>query len=78
VLNAGEAVSLETMLAAYTINGAYLMHQEHETGSIEAGKLADLVVLERNLFEVEPSEISDIGVVLTLLGGRQVYPPREL
>jgi predicted amidohydrolase YtcJ len=78
VLNAGEAVSLETMLAAYTIHGAFVMHHEHETGSIEAGKLADLVVLERNLFEVEPSEISDIGVVLTLLGGRQVYPPREL
>jgi predicted amidohydrolase YtcJ len=77
VLNADEAVSLETMLAAYTINGAYLMHQARETGSIEAGKLADLVVLERNLFEVDPGEISDIGVVLTLLGGRQVYPPPE-
>jgi len=74
VLNADEAVSLDTMLAAYTRNGAFLMHQEDATGTLEAGKLADLVVLERNLFEIEPAAISETRVLRTYLGGRQVYP----
>lgn len=47
-----EIVDLPTMFAAYTINGAYVNHQENETGSIEAGKAADLIVLDRNLFEI--------------------------
>ncbi|MEQ9002740.1 MAG: amidohydrolase [Pseudomonadales bacterium] len=74
VLNATEAVSLETMLAAYTRHGAFLMHQDDRVGSIVPGKLADLVVLSRNLFEIDPSEINETEVLLTLLEGRQVYP----
>jgi predicted amidohydrolase YtcJ len=77
VLNADEAVSLATMLAAYTRNGAFLMHQEHLTGSIEPGKLADLVVLDINLFEVEPAAINEAAVVQTYLGGRVVYDSAE-
>jgi predicted amidohydrolase YtcJ len=73
-LNATEAVSLETMLAAYTRHGAFLMHQDDRVGSIVPGKLADLVVLSRNLFEIDPSEINETEVLLTLLEGRQVYP----
>jgi len=73
VLNANEAVSLETMLAAYTIGGAYLMHQENELGSITVGKLADLVVVDRNLFEIPPSAISDAQIVRTLLEGETVF-----
>lgn len=45
---------LDTMLAAYTINTARLMHQENLTGSIEVGKRADFNVLDRNLFEIRP------------------------
>lgn len=74
VLNAGEAVALDTMLAAYTRNGAFLMHQEDATGTLEAGKLADLVVLDRNLFEIEPAAINETRVLRTYLGGRQVHP----
>ena len=77
VLNAGEAVSLETMLAAYTRNAAYVMHEERETGTIEPGKQADLVVLDRNLFEIEPAAINDAKVVRTYFGGRQAYPLPE-
>lgn len=73
VLNDMERVPLPVMLAAYTRNGAELMHQEDRVGSIEVGKLADLVVLEQNLFEVDPRAIGDVAVVLTLLGGRTVY-----
>jgi predicted amidohydrolase YtcJ len=61
------------MLEAYTINGAWLARQEHETGSIEVGKAADLVVLDRNLFEVDPMQLKDVKVLLTLLEGKPVY-----
>jgi predicted amidohydrolase YtcJ len=73
VLNADERVDLATMLAAYTINGAWLMHQEDKVGSIEVGKLADLVVLEQNLFAIPPSEIGSVEVTRTLLEGKSVY-----
>ena len=73
VLNEDERVDLATMIAAYTINGAYQMKLENEQGSIEVGKRADLVVLDRNLFEIASSEISDTRVVMTLFDGRPVY-----
>ncbi|MGH9368973.1 MAG: amidohydrolase, partial [Thermoanaerobaculia bacterium] len=68
-----ERVSLPEALAAYTIAGAYAAFQEKETGSIEAGKSADLVVLDRNLFEIPSEQIHETRVVLTLLEGREVW-----
>ena len=68
-----QALELGDLIAAYTINGAYGMHQEKQTGSIEVGKWADLVVLEKNLFEVEPRQIGKVRVLMTLLGGEIVY-----
>jgi predicted amidohydrolase YtcJ len=68
-----EKVDLATMLAAYTINGAYLNREEKETGSIEPGKAADLIVLDRDLFKVAPEKIHEAKVVLTLLEGREVF-----
>jgi predicted amidohydrolase YtcJ len=68
-----ERVDLDTMLAAYTINGAYLNRQEETTGSLEPGKLADLIVLDRNLFQIPPEEIHQAKVLLTLLEGMEVY-----
>lgn len=73
VLNADERVDLETMIAAYTINGAYQMKLEDVQGSIEVGKRADLVVIDRNLFGIPASEISDARVTMTLFDGRTVY-----
>ena len=73
VLNGGERVDLATMIDAYTINGAYQMRLEDVQGSIEVGKLADLVVLDRNLFEIPASEISDAKVIMTVFDGRTVY-----
>jgi predicted amidohydrolase YtcJ len=69
-----EVVDLPTMIAAYTINGAYLSHQEKITGSIEMGKAADLIVLDHDLFEIPASEIHRVKVMLTLLEGKEVYP----
>jgi predicted amidohydrolase YtcJ len=68
-----EVVGLSDMLAAYTINGAYLSRREKTTGSIEAGKAADLVVLDKNLFDIPPAEIHKVKVALTLLDGKEIY-----
>jgi predicted amidohydrolase YtcJ len=68
-----ETVDLAEMLAGYTTGGAYLNFEETETGSIEAGKSADLIVLDRNLFEIAPSDIHNAKVLLTLLEGKEVY-----
>jgi hypothetical protein len=68
-----ERVDLGRMLAAYTINAAFATHAERETGSLEAGKLADLVVLDRNLFATPAGEIHQVRVLRTLLEGRTVW-----
>lgn len=73
VLNERERVDLGTMIDAYTINGAYQMGLEKEQGSIEVGKRADLVVLDRNLFELPSSEINEVKVTMTIFDGRTVY-----
>ena len=71
--NPAERVDLPAMLALYTINAAFALHHERETGSIEVGKLADLVVLDRNLFDLPPERIHEARVIRTLLEGRTVY-----
>jgi predicted amidohydrolase YtcJ len=76
VLNAAERVELATMIEAYTIQGAWLMNREREQGSIEPGKRADFVVLDRDLFEVPPSRINDGNVLMTVFEGRTVYDAR--
>jgi len=76
VLNENERVDLATMIEAYTINGAYQMKLDDVQGSIEVGKRADLVILDRNLFEISTSEISDAQVVMTIFDGRIVYEQR--
>lgn len=68
-----ERISLPDAIAGYTIRGAYLDFTEKETGSIEVGKAADLVVLDRNLFEIPPSQIHETKVLWTLLDGKEVY-----
>jgi len=67
-----ERLDLPTILAAYTIGGAYANLEERESGSLEAGKLADLIVLDRNLFEIPASEISEAKVLATMFEGRIV------
>jgi predicted amidohydrolase YtcJ len=57
----------------YTINGAWQDHMEHVKGSIEVGKLADLCILEKDLFSVDPHELHDIPVLMTIAGGKIVF-----
>jgi len=68
-----ERVDLPTILAAYTIGSAYAAFEEKETGSLEPGKVADLVVLDRNLFEIPAEEIHSTRVLLTMLEGEEIY-----
>lgn len=68
-----ERVSLPQIIAAYTINGAYVNHQEKETGSIEVGKDADFVVLDKNLFEIDQATIHNVRVLNTYFKGQPVY-----
>ena len=68
-----ERVSLENMIIALTRNGAYANFLEGEIGSIEVGKLADLVVLERNLFDVDIEEIPNTRISMTFFEGKLVY-----
>jgi predicted amidohydrolase YtcJ len=68
-----QRVSVETAVEAYTRGGAYANFLEDNRGSIEVGKYADLVVLSDNLFEIRPEEIKATRVLLTLVGGEEVY-----
>jgi predicted amidohydrolase YtcJ len=67
-----ERIGLDAAIRAYTFNAAWLNRIDDRTGSIEAGKLADLVVLDRNLFRIDPTEISEARVLLTLFAGEPV------
>jgi hypothetical protein len=77
-LVAEQGVSLDALLAAYTINAAYQLHQEERTGSIEIGKAGDLVVLDRNLFDTPPREISETRVLMTVLDGEVIHRAESL
>jgi len=68
-----ERIDLAAAIAAFTIGAAYVNTQDDKTGSIEPGKFADLIVVDRNLFDIDPHEISDARVLLTLLAGEPVY-----
>lgn len=69
----GNGVSLDAMLASHTIKGAELIFAERETGSIEVGKSADLVVMDRNLFDTPAAELNQAKAVLTLFNGKEVF-----
>lgn len=68
-----ERITLPQAIAAFTMGSAYVNHLDDVTGSIEVGKDADLVVLDRNLFEHAPEEISSANVDLTFVQGRSVF-----
>ena len=72
-LNAKERMDLTEMLKAYTINAAEVMHQGHLTGSIEVGKFADLIILEKNLYKIPLKEIGEVRVIETVLEGNTVF-----
>jgi predicted amidohydrolase YtcJ len=73
LLNKEERVSVIDIMKAFTINGAYALKREHEVGSIEVGKYADLVVLSDNPLEVDVLELEKIKVLETIFEGKTIY-----
>jgi predicted amidohydrolase YtcJ len=73
-----ETVDLSTMLRAYTAGGAYAAGTEARTGTLEIGKAADLIVLDRDLYRIPVTEIHAVRVLLTMLDGRDVWKDRSL
>ena len=71
--NRDQAIDVATAVEAYTIGPAHLTGQDEKTGSIEVGKLADMIVLDQDIFAVEPTQIGSTKVLRTLVGGKVVY-----
>lgn len=68
-----QRLTREQAIRLWTTAGAYLEHAEHRKGTIEPGKLADLVVLDGDLLSVEPQALHDLAPVLTIAGGQVVF-----
>ena len=73
VWNPSERVSRQDALRMGTRNGAYQLGEEDKLGSIEAGKLADLIVMDKDYMTVPEEKIPEIKVLLTIVGGKVVY-----
>jgi predicted amidohydrolase YtcJ len=73
VLRQSQTISREDALVAHTRKNAYLVFQENDLGSLQPGKLADLLVLDRDYLTVPADQIKDIKPILTMVGGRVVY-----
>jgi predicted amidohydrolase YtcJ len=68
-----ERISLEDAIRGYTLGAAFAGHREKTEGSLEPGKLADLIILGNDLFRIAPTQIEKTDVLLTMVGGRVVY-----
>ena len=73
-----QRLTVHEALSAYTIGAAYASGEENTKGSLVPGKLADLVVLDRDLYQIDPMEILETQVVATMVGGRFVYQGQSL
>ncbi|HVS80973.1 MAG TPA: amidohydrolase [Pyrinomonadaceae bacterium] len=72
-----QKISVEEAVRAYAVGSAFAEFQEKEKGTITPGKLADLVILSRDIFKIDPKEIEKVKVVITIMDGRVVYEARE-
>ena len=68
-----QSIGLQDMVDAYTINAAFALKQEGTTGSLETGKRGDFIVLDRDIFAIDPFDIHNTQVLSTYLDGREVY-----
>ena len=73
----GERIGIQDALEIFTKNAAYVTHEEELKGTIDGGKMADLVVLDRDPLEVPPEQIRKIQVLATVVGGRIVYASKR-
>jgi predicted amidohydrolase YtcJ len=75
--NPDQAIDVPTAIKAYTIGPAQMTGQGDKTGSIETGKLADMIVLDQNILAIEPTQIGNTKVLRTLVGGQVVFDATE-
>jgi predicted amidohydrolase YtcJ len=68
-----QRITVEEALRAYTVDAAYASFEEGLKGTITPGRLADVVMLDRNIFDIPPEQIRDVRVAMTVAGGRAVY-----
>ncbi len=68
-----ERLTLEQAIQGYTMNGAFAARREKTEGSIEAGKLADVIIISQDLFRIPPDQIGKTKVLMTMVGGKIVY-----
>jgi len=71
--NPTEKLTVAEILKGYTYGSAYGVSRENELGTLEAGKLADIIVVDRNLFEVSPDSIRNAKVDITIMNGKIIY-----
>lgn len=71
--NAALGISVAESIRAYTLGGAYAILREDRIGSLETGKYADFIVLDRNLLEINVDDISETQVLKTVFNGNVVY-----
>ena len=76
-IGSAQKIGVEEAIKAYTLNGAFATFEEETKGSIQPGKLADLVVLSEDPTEVALGAIRDVGVEMTIVGGRIAYSKRK-
>jgi len=76
-LSTDPGLTLPAAIRAITNGSAYELHAEQEVGSLEVGKLADFIVLDRNVFKISPQQVASVRVLLTVVGGKAVHaaPP---
>ena len=68
-----QRVSVERAVDGYTLGAAFAGRREKTEGSLETGKLADLIIVSQNIFDINPHKIGTTKVVTTIVGGRLVY-----
>jgi predicted amidohydrolase YtcJ len=68
-----EGVTIQEAIRMHTVEPAYFTFDERTRGSIEVGKAADFVVLDRDLLTIDPERIPDVQIVRTIIGGREAY-----
>lgn len=73
-----QCIGIMEAIRAYTWNGAYASFEENSKGSIEVGKLADLVVLNESILQVDKTTIKDVKLELTMVDGKVLYDPRQI
>ena len=66
-------LDIQTVLRAFTINAAYSLNMDDKVGSLEVGKFADMIIIDRDLLNTPSDQVSETKVLKTYLGGREVY-----